>query len=208
MSIIEIAEYLSAFAAFLTGSLAVVELALRRRVKDAEKAMESYADYLSVNQQIKYLESSARSFSEQCHTLDYKERQAYAKTHMPKPELFRLIRSIEKECITGGNFDNVEGRKNAMTIMEISGEASNFLVTLQTFYRVILDQDSYSVETIREKFELVSMSYQRLLPLAKNTERMLRKNLKEVHTSSNAYLLAMALSTLFFLCISFILHRL
>ncbi|MBQ5707208.1 MAG: hypothetical protein IIV69_02945, partial [Peptococcaceae bacterium] len=72
----------------------------------------------------------------------------------------------------------------------------------------ILDQDSYSVETIREKFELVSMSYQRMLPLAKNTERMLRKNLKEVHTSSNAYLLAMALSTLFFLCISFILHRL
>lgn len=208
MNVIEIAEYLSAFAAFLTGSLAIVELALRRRVKDAETAMESYANYLSLNQQIKYLESSARSFSEQCHTLNNKERQAYAKTHMPRPELFRLIHAVEKECIIGSNLNDVEGRKNAITVMDIGAEASNFLVTLQTFYRAILNQDDYSVESIRQRFELVLTSYQRVVPLAKNAERLLRKNLKKVHTSSNAYLLAMALSALFFLVISYILHKL
>lgn len=204
MDIINIAELLSAYAALMTVTLAVAELASRSKTKKAEKAIEIYSDYLNIVQQLDYIIGSAGSLVKKGSGLTNVERKSYAKTHMASKDLVSLVYKVEKESIKsfGSKSKNKEDVKN---IIEISGFIANIITSTNTFYQAILDDDNISEESIRLNYQVLFDSYQEKVDLLGVASVYLSSKLKETKESSNLYLFFLAIVELIFLALCIIL---
>ena len=208
MEIVEIAEFLSAFAAFMTVCFAIVELSARSKAKKADEAIEVYANLLFVCQQIDYIVGSAESFTRKCATISEKERRSYAKTHLPNPALDALIHNIEKESICNFNYTSEEGRANSAIILEFTQSALHTLITANTFYQTITDHEQYPLSSITQNCAELKAAHTELLQITNNAQDILRKRLKKVHNSSNIYLISLGIASIFFFATSFFLRLL
>lgn len=208
MEVIEIAELISAIATFFTVCLAIIELASRRRLKNAEEAIEAYTNYLIAEQQIKYLVSSALTFKEKCDKTNNKECKSYARAHIPDSSLLSLIQSVEKESITTFDSNKDEGKLNSIVVLEAAGAASNVVTAVSTFYQVILDNDTYQEKSVDKAFNIINDLNDKMTSLNLKVEEVLRKNLKNIHKSSNIYIITLVCFSLVFLSICIVLSLL
>ncbi len=205
MNIIEIAEIISAFATFLTVCLAVIELVSRRRLKNAEEAIEAYANYLIAEQQISYLVCSAFALIEKCDKTKYQEYKSYATSHMPDSSLVFLIQSVEKESITTFDSNKASGKSKSKVILDAAGAASDVVAAVRTLYQTILDHDEYPSEAIYDACELIKTSSAKLDSLNSKAEKVLNQNLKDINKSSKSYIISLVCISLFFFCVCVIL---
>ena len=204
MDIINIAELLSAYAALMTVTLAVAELASRSKAKKAEIAIEIYSDYLNAIQQLEYIVGSAGSLSQKCSELSKSELKSYAKTHIVSKDLISLVHKIEKDSIKyfGSKF---KSNNEAKQIIELSGYTTNIIILVNTFYQAILDNDNISADSIRTKYQYILDSYQNKVNLLEAARIYLSSNLKKTKDSSNFYLLFLAIAEIAFLALCMIL---
>ena len=191
MNIIEVAEFLSAYAALMTVFLAFAELSSRAKTKKADTAMSIYADYLYVAQQISYLMGSAESFSEKCGNLTAEQMKAYAKTHMAEKSLFGMIHRIENESVSGFNYQTEEGKSNSQVILSYVGQANNLLTFLNTFYQSVLDEPNPDAEFIRQTYAQLEHRYNNETLASVAAGELLKRNLKKLRNNSNAYLICL-----------------
>lgn len=205
MSLAEIAEILSAFAAFFTVSLAVVELSSRKKIKKADVAMDMYAEFLYIIQQYNYALGNAEALSSKYARMTLTERQSFAKTHLIPKEIFAYIQTFEQSCLCNFDFTTKDAKENSTQILEFSGKIHNFLTSVNTFYQTVLEDESYSAESVKNNTEYLVKEYNAILTNSDITGNILRKNLKKTHDFSNIYLLCLIVASAAFFIISSIL---
>ena len=207
MNIVNMAEFLSAFAAFITVCLTATELSSRRRLKKAEDAIKSYSKYLIIDQQTRQLITGIHSFMNNFHNLTHMERQSYAKSHLPDPAVLQLILSVVDESITNFNYNSKIGKTSSQTILDASSLTMSLIESITTFYQAILDHENYPVSSIERNYKFIADACKQLPHLNYDAEKILRQNLKTVSRSSTIYILSLIFFSVFFLFICFILGR-
>lgn len=203
MNIQVIAELLSALAAFVTVGMACIELYSRSSSKKAETAIDIYAEFLFVNQQLQYAIRNIYRLLESSDTLTDGEIKAFAKTHIIDAEIISKIQKIENTSITNSNYTTEQGKVNSTHILDFIGNAINLIVNINTFYAMVMENEIIDIDNLKEKATRIFDEYEKLDDSLKQTEIILNKNLKKLHNSSNMYLLLLfALSIVFIvLCV-------
>ena len=205
MNITDVAELLSALAAFLTVALAFVELFSRSRIKKADTAIDIYADFLHLVQQLQFAQRTAATFAEKCTALSPTERISYAKTHIITPETLTLMQKFEKDCISNFDYTSDVGKTNSSAILEFTSAATSFAVSVNTYYQFILDGKDYSTELIRAHRKNVDLSYDKLNSSLETAGELLRRNLKKTHNTSTLYLIVLLSCAAVFTALCFFL---
>ena len=200
MNVQVIAELLSALAAFVTVGMACIELYSRSSSKKAETAIDVYAEFLFIVQQLKYAVRSIDKLIENLGTLTVEEIKAFAKTHIIDAELISKIQKIENTSIKNINYKKEQGKVNSQQILDFIGNAINLIVIINTFYTMVIENESIEFENLKEKTTNVWNEYNKMNDSLKQTEKILNKNLKKLHNNSNIYIcLLFALSAGFIL---------
>ena len=205
MNLAEIAEVLSAFAAFFTVSLAVVELSSRKKIKKADVAMDMYAEFLYIIQQYNYALGNAEALASKYDRMSLTERQSFARTHIIPNDIFIYIQNFEQNCLCNFDFTAKDSKEKSTQILEFSGKIHNFLTSINTFYQTVLEDESYSAESVKYNTEYLIREYNSILTNSDITGDILRKNLKKTHDFSNAYLLGLIIASAVFFVVSSIL---
>lgn len=208
MDVLGMAEFASAFAAFVTVNLAIAELVSRRRMKNAEEAIQAYANFLLAQQEIENLVGSAQSFYTKGGELSDQERRSYAKAHMPKDSLLQMLQSIAKESITAFECDKKNGKENAKIILDLTENATNVVLAVKTFYQAVIEQENSSFGSGDKVYLLILQAHEKMDCLNKRAAAVLRDNLKSVNKTSSIYVGSLILSSILFLCICFVFGQL
>lgn len=205
MNIVEIAEFVSAFAALMTVSLATIELSARSKTKKAEDAISIYSDYLHIKQQLDYYVNSTHTFTDNISKYEAIELCTFAQTHIIPKSLFDMVCNIEKQSICNFDYSSKSGKSNSTHILNFSSQTNNLMISVNTFYKAYLNDPNCSAESISNNQAHIDDLYKEAYDTVEQTGEMLRGNLKKLHNHSNTYLAFLFLAGLFFLAACFIL---
>lgn len=198
MKIVEIAELISALAALFTVSLAVFELANRKKLNSAAVAMDTYADFLHIKQITECALGSLESLANHAAALDTVELKAYARKHMLDPKDMALVPALEKRFVTNLNPLKDESQKVSKLAMELSSRISQLLANINTVYQLMLEQDTCPVELVKSHYDRLSAEYRQMAPDVTVAGRYLHDNLTQTHRNENMHLFVLfALSFIF-----------
>lgn len=196
-----IAELLSAVAAFITVGLAIIELANRSKAKKADVAIVIYSNYLFAAQQIGYMVSNVETLAGNCKNMSVGDQKAFAKAHLIDPSLPAVLQKIENEFVSNTNYNTEEGKRNSIMILNYTGSASNLILTVNTFYTMLIENESMPPEQIINYYDRIKATYAQINTTAPDVEEMLRKNLKTLHNHSNIYIVSLFVATVLFLLV-------
>lgn len=194
-----IAELVSAIAAVTTVGLASIELYSRSKAKKAEMAMDIYSRYLFVAQQMEYAVENVKMLSQNAVNMSISECKAFAKTHLPDASLVTEVREIEVSSVKNSDFIHEEGKVHSQQIMDFTGKAMNLFVTINTFYTMVVENDTITTEEIAEKAKRVLVMYEQMTEILASAGVLLHKNLRKLSNHSNIYLVALLVLAAVFL---------
>lgn len=195
----DIAELLSAFAAFITVGLAAIELYSRRKSNNADIAIETYSDYLFVEQQICYAVSSATRFAQDAGKA-ITELVPYASTHVIDQSLRDKIYEIQKNSICCSNYNSAAGKRNASAIMECAGASLDLITMINTFYTTIA-AGNVTVEWINENVSYIIDGFEVVKEKSRDVVPILNSHVKKYHNFSNFYLIGLFIAMAVFMVI-------
>lgn len=204
MNIQIFAEILSAYAAIITVVLAVSELSARSKAKKADAAIEIYADFLFVIQQLQYAVANVKTLCEK-RSLSLEEKQAFAKAHFIDSTLTSKAEHVETASITCFNYTAEEGRNNSKHVVDFIGQANNLIATINTFYSTVEKQSSLDSEWFESRYDIIVTMFKELKCSEEKCNLILKKNLKTYKNSSIVYLVTLLLISFVFLAICVIL---
>ena len=203
--IANIAELVSAFAAFLTVGLAFVELSTRSKAKKADLAMDIYSDFLHIKQQLEYAVENVRSYVHNIDRCSEAELIAFVQTHAVDPSVFSIIQKLTKESISSFDCLSAKGKDNSKLIIDFSGGVTDLLLFINAFFKANAHGGPYDIEKIQKSYQHVSSTYQKLLPGIDIAGDVLKSNLKKTHSNSKLYLTVLIITAVILLFICFVL---
>lgn len=149
------AEIISAWAAFVTVCVAIMELYNRIRTKKAESAMKIFADYLFIEQQLNYNIASVNSLVENCRKITFDEIKVFAKQHLFDTRIIQQVEKIERDYISNTNLKKLEGRRNAKVTLRFTGESLNIMRNFIWFWLKEMACRSIGMKKMARKYVLI-----------------------------------------------------
>ena len=195
------AEILSAYAAIITVALAISELSARSKAKKADVAIEIYANFLFIIQQLQYAVENVVRLCKECSVLTTTEQQSFAKTHYIDSSLASKAEHVETAAITCFNYTTEEGKNNSKLIIDFIGKANNLISIINTFYSTVENHTLLDEEWFNSRCTIVLNMFDELKYLEESCNSLLKKNLKTYHNSSIVYLVTLLLISLIFVAI-------
>ncbi len=197
------AEIISAWAAFVTVCIAVIELYNRIRTKKAESAMKIFADYLFIEQQLNYNIASVGSLVENCRKITFDEVQVFAKQHLFDTRIIQQVEKIESDYISNTNLKKFEGKHYAETTLKFTGEALNIMRNVNSFYMVLVKGDVLSVDWIEKNGKKICSDFEKMSELTKQAGNLFHKNLKKQYNFTKICGLILFVLSIIFIAIVF-----
>ena len=203
MSVRDLAELLSAFAAFATVILAVMELSNRSKAKRAENAMKIYADYLFVKQQLDYAVANVSVLTREANNLSPEGRKSFANTHFVQPSLSATVQEVASEFVRNVDYNKAESKTNSRTVLDFSGSAINIILLVNTFYSMIMEETNMPADQIKRNADIVVNTYSEMIDDIEETGVLLHQNLRKLKLHSKVYiiLLLILMAVFFAVCI-------
>ena len=197
------AEIISAWAAFVTVCVAIMELYNRIRTKKAESAMKIFADYLFIEQQLNYNIASVNSLVENCRKITFDEIQVFAKQHLFDTRIIQQVEKIERDYISNTNLKKLEGRRNAKVTLRFTGESLNIMRNVNSFYMVLVKGDGLSVDWVEENGKKICADYDKMSALTKQAGKLFHENLKEQYNFTKIFGLFLFVLSIIFIAVIF-----
>ena len=188
MNMQSIAEILSALAALITMGLACVELCSRSASKKAEAAIDIYAEYLFVRQQLDYAVSNVSKLCGTTKSFTEQEVKAFAKSHMLDSSLLVSLQKIENIGIKTFNPRKEQGQDNARMLLDLTGQAMNLAASVNAFFTAVAEEPAVDHKRIGENAGKIQAEYDTLKESWDATGDVLKKNLKVSHNLSYLYI--------------------
>ncbi len=197
----EYAEIISAWVAFITFGVAVIELYYRNKAKKAENAMKIYADYLFIEQQLNYSIENIKKLINNCRKITTDEIQVFAKSHLLDTRIIKQVEKIESNFISNTNFKKAQGKHNSEKALKFTGETLNIMTNINSFYMVLVKGDILSVEWIEENGQRICADFKRMTDLIKQAGNLFQKNLKKQHNFYRFFIIVLFMMSIGFLIV-------
>ncbi|MBO5702003.1 MAG: hypothetical protein J6S71_06155 [Clostridia bacterium] len=159
MELSVIAELIGAFAALIAVALTVIELIFRNSTRKSDIAIEIYAEYLFIVQQIEYGVTNFRTLVTKFPNLNTAEINTYSKIHTIPRDFFDSIHDFEKIGICNTNYQK-GGKDNSKLFIDFLGESSQMMNLLNSFYGIILDSDRLSQEALDQYSLMIDCGFE------------------------------------------------
>lgn len=198
------AELISAFAALVTVVMAVMELYSRGSSKKAENAVDVYAEYLYIAQQLEYSICNIEKLIESADSMKDEEIKAFVQTHILGDDFLVKLQKIENTSIKTFNYTKDIGRKNSKSILTYTGDAINLRASINTFFISIADSNKVSRERIAEIAPRIIKEYTDMRDTSAEAGEILKNNLKTWNKMSLAYVVLLFALSLLFTIVSFL----
>lgn len=176
VSIVEVAEFISAFAAFLTVSLAFLELGTRSKLKREAEATNQYVDYRLLEQEINLVIVGLDTLNSHWEQLSLDERKAYAKTNAAPKTLFSSVQTLEKELLNSV----LAPKKHDLqkNVMVLSCSCEQLLLSANSIYQLVLDTPNLAGERLNYFINNVHVKLLALTDAHDAVSECLRRRLK------------------------------
>ena len=198
------AELISSFAALVTVVMAVMELYSRGSSKKAENAVDVYAEYLYIDQQLEYSICNIEKLIKAANSLKDEEIKAFVQTHVLGDDFLMKLQKIENISIKTFNYTKEIGKKNSKSILTYTGNAINLRASINTFFISIAGSNEVSRERIAEIAPKIIKEYADMRDTSAEAGEILKNNLKTWNKMSLAYVVLLFALSLLFAIVSFL----
>lgn len=204
-NVVNLAELVSAVAALITVGLAFTELLSRSKTKKAAMAMDLYAEFLFVRQQVKTAMGVAKSFASHYGTATDEELVSFAQANKVPQEVFTALEKVTKEGVSSFDCFSKKGKQYSTVIMECTGSIQSLLRHVNAYLEAYSTDKTRNEAKVQAAYEEMVEKHHQVYANMESASLILKDNLQKTNRYSEWYLIILFIVIVTLLTINFML---